>query len=322
MLQTIADQYLWVIAAILMVNLYQRRIADSEKKRFSTLYIASLALLFNVFLIVIITKNLPQWTALIGLAIVVTFGVIFRKRVWPFRLHCVSCGAKLDTNHVIGHDDNLCPDCWAKAHPQEAAKQAEEEAQRQAATQIVEQSSYSEADHVEDIDWDLWEPAETCVITYLFAGEGTDRQVLLIDKKTGLGDGLVNAPGGHLEIAETAEEAAVREFREETGLEISDLSHRGVLNFQFKDGLSMRGHVFFAYSYRGEMVETDEARPFWCPVSDLPYDKMWEDDRLWLPSAIEGKRFEGFYIFDDRTMKSERLDILPKESDEDPEDGE
>lgn len=311
MLQKLADQYLWVICAILLVNLYQRRIADSEKKRFATIYIAVLAMVFDIFLVVIISRSWPTWTAVIGLAIVVVLGIIFRKRVWPFRLHCVSCGARLDTRHVIGHDDNLCPDCWAKAHPEEAAKQAEEDAKK-AEPQLPQEQDYSTADSVDTIDWDLWDPQETCVITYLFQGKGEKQEVLLIDKKRGLGNGLVNAPGGHVELAETAEEAAIREFDEETGVKISDIHHMGILNFQFKDGLTMRGHVFFAYSYEGEMHETDEARPFWCPVAEIPYDKMWEDDHLWLPKALDGEHFQGYFIFDDRVMVDSRLDILPQ----------
>ncbi len=315
MLQKLADQYLWVICAILLVNLYQRRIADSEKKRFATIYIAALAMVFDVFLVIIISQNWPQWTAIIALAVVLVLGIVFRKRVWPFRLHCASCGTKLNLDHIIGHDDNLCPDCWAKSHPEEAAKQTEEDAKKNA-PQLAEEQDYSAANDVREIDWDLWAPKETCVITYLFQGEGPDKQVLLIDKKRGLGNGLVNAPGGHVELAETAEEAAIREFDEETGVKISDIHHMGILNFQFKDGLSMRGHVFFAYSYEGEMHETDEARPFWCPVDEIPYEKMWQDDHLWLPKALEGQRFQGFFIFDDRLMTSSKLDILPTQENE------
>jgi len=29
---------------------------------------------------------------------------------------------------------------------------------------------------------------------------------------------------------------------------------------------------------------------------------MWEDDLHWLPQALEGKKFEGFFIFDDQKM--------------------
>ena len=44
-------------------------------------------------------------------------------------------------------------------------------------------------------------------------------QILLIDKKRGLGHGKVNGPGGRLEPGESAYQAAVRETREEVGLE-------------------------------------------------------------------------------------------------------
>ena len=42
------------------------------------------------------------------------------------------------------------------------------------------------------------------------------------EKKRGLGEGYFNAPGGHIEEAETAMEAAVRETKEETGVDITD----------------------------------------------------------------------------------------------------
>ena len=105
-------------------------------------------------------------------------------------------------NHIIGHDDNLCQKCYYEEHPEEAPQEAAIETVSEAVTQ-------SEANLVSDIDWDLWEPKEVCVITYLFDGDN----VLLINKKTGLGKGLVNAPGGHIEEAETALEAAIREFK-------------------------------------------------------------------------------------------------------------
>ena len=37
---------------------------------------------------------------------------------------------------------------------------------------------------------------------------------------------------------------------------------------------------------------------------------MWEDDRLWLPAALEGRRFDAQFIFDDRKMISSRVEIL------------
>jgi ADP-ribose pyrophosphatase YjhB (NUDIX family) len=65
----------------------------------------------------------------------------------------------------------------------------------------------------ENIDWVSWQPQQRAVIVYI-----TDRKrqkVLLIMKKTGLGKGKVNAPGGRLEPGESFLEAAIRECREE-----------------------------------------------------------------------------------------------------------
>ncbi len=158
----------------------------------------------------------------------------------------------------------------------------------------------ADARSVEEIDWDLWEPTETAVICYIFH-EG---KVLLINKKTGLGNGMVNAPGGRIEELETAREAAIRETIEETGITPLNLREVGILDFQFIDGYALKGYVFFADDYTGELTETDEADPFWVDETAIPYEQMWEDDQLWLPKAIAGSYVIGRFIFDDRTMLS------------------
>ncbi|MBQ2259591.1 MAG: 8-oxo-dGTP diphosphatase [Spirochaetales bacterium] len=167
------------------------------------------------------------------------------------------------------------------------------------------------ANSVEEIPWDNWEPTERCVLTYLFDRD----RVLLIEKKKGMGTGYINAPGGHIELEETKLEAAIREAKEETGLDVSDLKERGTLYFQFKDGIRMLGYVFFAYSYSGELIdECEETKPFWCKVSELDYSRMWEDDILWLPPALEGKKFEGYFLFDGNTLLDSK--VLLEDDDE------
>ena len=60
-----------------------------------------------------------------------------------------------------------------------------------------------------DIDWDRWQARDPATLVFLFRGD----EVLLINKKTGLGQGKVNAPGGKVDPGETPEAAAVRECR-------------------------------------------------------------------------------------------------------------
>ena len=144
------------------------------------------------------------------------------------------------------------------------------------------------------IDWGAWHPTNTAVLTFI----RRDGQLLLILKKRGLGRGKFNAPGGKLDPGETPEQAAVRETREEVGLTPSGLCPTGILDFAFTDSYSLRCHVFTASAYTGSLTETDEAAPFWCPENDIPYGKMWSDDRLWIPLMLESKSFRAAFVFD------------------------
>ncbi len=159
---------------------------------------------------------------------------------------------------------------------------------------------------IDQIDWDSWEATETAVITYILK----DEEVLLIHKKKGLGAGMINAPGGHIEEGETPEEAAIRETREEVGLETENLIFSGDLFFHFTNGLKLRGTVFLCRDFSGDLIETDEADPFWCSLKEIPWDRMWEDDRYWLPRALEGEQFTGRFLFDGEKMMDYELRFL------------
>ena len=105
-------------------------------------------------------------------------------------------------------------------------------------------------------------------------------------------------------MEETAEQAMIREVREELHIDIEDAREMGVLNFSFACGTipEIHCHVFMATSFTGTPTETPEAEPFWCPVDGIPYDLMWQDDRFWLPAMLDGKRFEAFFTFEGDRM--------------------
>jgi len=159
---------------------------------------------------------------------------------------------------------------------------------------------------VTEIDWESWTPTENAVISYIIKGNS----VLLIHKKTGLGAGKINAPGGHIEEGESPMEAAVRETEEEVGLITRDLEFSGDLYFHFTDGLKLRGTVFLCRDFSGELIETDEALPFWCPMDEIPWDRMWEDDIHWLPQAIRGAIFSARFIFDGEKMVDKEIEFF------------
>jgi len=133
-----------------------------------------------------------------------------------------------------------------------------------------------------------WQPE--LVGTLLFLVDAGRQQVLLIRKKRGHGAGKINGPGGKLDPGETPLQAALRETREETGLRVADAEERARIRFLELDGPQWFGHVFVAHEHTGVPVETDEAKPLWAPLSALPFEQMWADDRIWLPPVLAGRR--------------------------------
>ncbi len=115
-------------------------------------------------------------------------------------------------------------------------------------------------------------------------------RVLLAMKKRGFGVGHWNGPGGKIEAGETSLEACVRETREEVGIEVQQLSHRGTIEFIYegKPEWNNRCEIYVAMAFAGEVIESEEMLPKWFLLNEVPYDQMWEDDAIWLPGVLDG----------------------------------
>jgi 8-oxo-dGTP diphosphatase len=151
---------------------------------------------------------------------------------------------------------------------------------------------------VSDIDWDDWQPRDPATLVFVIK----QGRILLIRKKRGLGLGKVNGPGGKLDPGEDALHCARRECEEELGIRVSDLECMGEHKFQFIDGYSIHCWVFRTSTWEGDAIETEEAVPLWTDIDAIPYEEMWEDDRMWLPYVIEGQCFTARWVFDDDRM--------------------
>ena len=159
---------------------------------------------------------------------------------------------------------------------------------------------------VAEIDWARWEPTDRATLVFVVRGG----EILLMRKKRGLGAGKINGPGGRLEPGETLLECAVREVQEELRITPQGLRYAGDNAFQFADGYSIHVSVYVAPAFEGTPAETDEAAPLWFPLDAIPYDEMWEDDRLWLPLALAGRAFTARYTFDGDAMLDHAVDLL------------
>lgn len=135
-------------------------------------------------------------------------------------------------------------------------------------------------------------------------------QLLLIHKKRGIGAGMINGPGGKVDPGETPLDAAIRETQEEVGVTPVDPQLRGNLLFHFADGLVLRCLVYLALGYEGTPHETAEAIPEWFPVGALPYERMWADDREWLPLLLAGEHFSGTVGVDGEQVTQQSISVL------------
>ena len=162
----------------------------------------------------------------------------------------------------------------------------------------------STSEVVDRVDGANWRPKEEGTLCFVIQGG----EILLIEKKRGLGAGKVNGPGGRLEKGETAEQAAIRETQEEVGITPTGVQWAGELRFQFRDGYSLHCTVYRASGCEGQLMETAEAKPFWVRTDQIPYDRMWADDEQWMPRLLAGEKFRGWFEFDGERMEWSKME--------------
>jgi 8-oxo-dGTP pyrophosphatase MutT (NUDIX family) len=124
-------------------------------------------------------------------------------------------------------------------------------------------------------------------------------KILLAIKKRGFGVGRWNGTGGKVKDGEDILNAALRETKEEIGVEIKNPEKFGLFHFKFphKPEWDQDVHLFVSDSWIGEPQETEEMKPQWFNFSEIPYDKMWSDDILWLPRVLKGEKLEADFVF-------------------------
>lgn len=135
-------------------------------------------------------------------------------------------------------------------------------------------------------------------------------KVLIAMKKRGFGVGKLNGVGGKVEKGESIENALLRETREEVNVEIKEFEKVAVIDFYFKDNsvnkdFNQKAHVFIAYKWEGEPTESEEMAPQWVDINMLPLEKMWSDDRYWLPEILSGKKLMAWFLFNNENNIAE-----------------
>ncbi len=146
---------------------------------------------------------------------------------------------------------------------------------------------------------------------------GSVRELLLAMKKRSFGVGKWNGVGGKVdkEKDKSILDAAIRETKEEIGVDLVNPEKVAVMRFRFpyKEEWDQDVHVFLAERWKGNPEESEEMAPKWFKVSEIPYDKMWDDDRYWLPHILAGKNLEADFAFKEgEIIAGHQINIIDK----------
>ncbi|MDP6294012.1 MAG: 8-oxo-dGTP diphosphatase [Candidatus Woesearchaeota archaeon] len=153
--------------------------------------------------------------------------------------------------------------------------------------------------------------ATLCVLT-------KDDKILLGMKQRNLGKGNYNMPGGMEEESdEDALACALRELHEETDgvtarREDCELCAELHFHFPINKEWSQVVRVFRVHSWEGEVKDTGEMLWEWLPLPSLPFDRMWDADKHWLPKVLAGEKFKGVFHFkeDEKTVNTPEFTSL------------
>jgi len=127
-----------------------------------------------------------------------------------------------------------------------------------------------------------------------------DGSVFLGRKMRGVGEGFWNGFGGKMEKGETIEAAAVRELKEEIGIDVmpGDLMNAGIVDFHNTktdaETVSFQAHIYILEKWQGEPRESDEMKTLtWFSMNDLPRRELRTADREWMPVIFQGHIIHG-----------------------------
>ncbi len=138
-------------------------------------------------------------------------------------------------------------------------------------------------------------------------GEITD--ICLAMKRRGFGVGPWNGVGGKIdETDKTIEDGAKREAKEEVGVSVSDLKKIAELSFCFVENSAWDQlvHVYFCEKWIGEPAESEEMKPKWFSIEEIPYRNMWPDDEFWLPKVLKGDQLKATFKFGENDVILEK----------------
>ena len=125
-----------------------------------------------------------------------------------------------------------------------------------------------------------------------------------------------NGVGGHVEAGEDIHTSAIREIREETGLDVHELTLRGIVNIPVADQTAgIVVFVFTAVAPSRQVTSSDEGTLEWIPRGSLDEVDLVEDLPTLLPIVLgmpsDAPPFFAHYSYDTQGQLRIRFAPIP-----------
>jgi 8-oxo-dGTP diphosphatase len=135
------------------------------------------------------------------------------------------------------------------------------------------------------------------VATLIYVFE--DNKILLGSKKYGKAKDKLNGFGGKVEVKDKSiKESALRELKEETGLEVGRIEAHAILDMKWGEDSGAKICLFKAYELKNKAQESDEMTVSWFDKNSIPKAKMWDSDKYWFDLVLQERKFVAKLISD------------------------
>jgi len=138
-------------------------------------------------------------------------------------------------------------------------------------------------------------------------------------KENDLNEGKWLGVGGHFEKFESPHDCAIREVKEETGLDVIECKLKGMVTFILNNDFEEIMFLFDITKFSGQLIECNEGELAWIDKDKVLDLNMWQGDRIFLKLLEEEKDFFSLKLeYEEERIVScnldgcNRNDLIPK----------